>query len=125
MFLKGGSDYVLSYTTSPAYHLITESESKYKAADFSEGHIAQIEVAAALNTSKHPQLAQDFLRFLISDQAQKILPVTNWMLPVIKDVPLDAAFTQLITPSPINMDIEQLSAQRKAMIKVWRSSAVK
>ncbi|NQZ33651.1 MAG: thiamine ABC transporter substrate binding subunit [Oceanospirillaceae bacterium] len=125
MFLKGGSDYVLSYTTSPAYHLIAESESKYKAAAFSEGHIAQVEVAAALNTSKQPKLAQDFLQFLISDQAQQILPVTNWMLPVIKNVKLDAAFATLIAPSAIDMDIEQLSIERKNMIKNWRSSAVK
>lgn len=125
MFLKGGSDYVLSYTTSPAYHIIAESESKYKAAAFSEGHITQVEVAAALNTSKQPELAQRFLGFLISDRAQQILPVTNWMLPVIKDVKLDAAFATLIAPTAIDMDIEQLSAQRKNMIKTWRSSAVK
>ena len=125
MFLKGGADYVLSYTTSPAYHLIAESEGKYKAAQFTEGHIAQVEVAAALNTSKQPELAQSFLSFLISNEAQQILPVTNWMLPVVKDIALDAAFTTLIKPDAIDMDIEQLSRDRKSMIKVWRSSAVK
>jgi thiamine transport system substrate-binding protein len=125
MFLKGGADYVLSYTTSPAYHLIAESEGKYKAAQFTEGHIAQVEVAAALNTSKQPELAQSFLSFLISNEAQQILPVTNWMLPVVKDIQLDAAFDTLIKPDAIKMDIEQLSTDRKSMIKVWRSSAVK
>jgi len=125
MFLKGGADYVLSYTTSPAYHMIAESEGKYKAAQFSEGHIAQVEVAAALNTSTQPELAQSFLNFLISNEAQQILPVTNWMLPVAKDIQLDAAFATLIKPTAIKMDIDQLSIDRKSMIKVWRSSAVK
>jgi thiamine transport system substrate-binding protein len=125
MFLKGGSDYVLSYTTSPAYHMIAESETKYKAAEFSEGHIAQVEVAAALNTSTNPKLAQDFLAFLISDKAQQILPVTNWMLPVVDNVELPAQFSQLITPKAIDMDIESLSDHRKSWIKNWRSSAVK
>lgn len=37
MFLEGEADMVLSYTTSPAYHLIAENDSKYAAADFSEG----------------------------------------------------------------------------------------
>ena len=125
MFLKGGSDYVLSYTTSPAYHMIAESESKYKAAEFSEGHIAQVEVAAALNTSKQPKLAQDFLTFLTSEKAQQILPVTNWMLPVVNKVELPEQFSKLITPQAIAMDIEKLSDQRKTWIKTWRSSAVK
>ncbi|MFT5705968.1 MAG: thiamine transport system substrate-binding protein, partial [Oceanospirillaceae bacterium] len=125
MFLKGGADYVLSYTTSPAYHMIAESENKYQAAQFSEGHIAQVEVAAALNTSKHPDLAQSFLTFLISDQAQQILPVTNWMLPVVKDLTLPEQFDKLISPAPIAMDIEKLADMRKDWIKVWRSSAVK
>ena len=37
MFLEGESDMVLSYSTSPAYHPIAESDSKYAAADFIEG----------------------------------------------------------------------------------------
>lgn len=125
MFLKGGADYVLSYTTSPAYHMIAESETKYKAAQFSEGHVAQIEVAAALNTSKQAKLAQDFLAFLVSDEAQKILPVTNWMLPVVKSVKLPAQFDELIKPKAIDLDIDQLSKQRKPWIVDWRSSAIK
>lgn len=125
MFLKGGSDYVLSYTTSPAYHMIAESETKYKAAQFSEGHVAQIEVAAALKSSKQPKLAQQFLSFLISDEAQKILPVTNWMLPVRKNVELPEQFDQLIKPAAIDLDIQTLSEMRKPWIMEWRSSAVK
>ncbi len=125
MFLKGGADYVLSYTTSPAYHMIVDAEDKYQAAQFSEGHIAQIEVAAALNTSSHPELAQSFLTFLLSDTAQEILPVTNWMLPVKKNISLPTQFSKLISPASLPMDIEYLSNQRKSWIKAWRTSAVK
>jgi thiamine transport system substrate-binding protein len=125
MFLKGGSDYVLSYTTSPAYHMIVESESKYKAAAFSEGHIVQVEVAAALNTSPHPELAQSFLRFLLSDSAKTILQVTNWMLPVTNNTTLPEQFSKLISPKTLEIDIEELSNQRKQWIKDWRTNAVK
>lgn len=125
MFLKGGADYVLSYTTSPAYHMIAESESKYKAAQFKEGHIAQIEVAAALTTSKQPALAQDFLAYLISKEAQEILPVTNWMLPVVKNTSLPAEFSQLVTPTAIPLSTKDMADNRKKWVKEWRSSAVK
>ena len=36
MFLKGEADMVLSYTTSPAYHIIAEQKNQYAAANFSE-----------------------------------------------------------------------------------------
>ncbi len=37
LFLKGEADVVLSYTTSPAYHIVVEGITKYKAAQASEG----------------------------------------------------------------------------------------
>ena len=45
LFLEGEADMVLTYTTSPAYHLIAESDDTKAAALFDEGHYMQIEVA--------------------------------------------------------------------------------
>jgi thiamine transport system substrate-binding protein len=42
---------VLSYTTSPAYHLIAEEDPTKAAAAFAEGHYMQIEVAASWKAS--------------------------------------------------------------------------
>ncbi len=83
MFLEGEADMVLSYTTSPAYHMEAEGVHKYKAAPFSEGHYGQIEVAAKLKNSKHPELADQFMNFLISNEFQEIIPTNNWMHPVV------------------------------------------
>jgi thiamine transport system substrate-binding protein len=47
LFLKGEADMVLSYTTSPAYHIIAEQDKRYAAAPFDEGHYQQIECCAA------------------------------------------------------------------------------
>jgi thiamine transport system substrate-binding protein len=124
MFLKGDADYVLSYNTSPAYHIITEQKQQYKAALFAEGHIAQVEVAAITRFTEKVELAQLFLKFLISDEAQKIIPVTNWMLPVIEDVELPAAFDQLIQPKRIGFTPRQVASKRKQWIREWRSSVV-
>jgi thiamine transport system substrate-binding protein len=38
LFLEGEADMVLSYTTSPAYHLIAENDDSKAAATFGEGH---------------------------------------------------------------------------------------
>lgn len=123
MFLEGGSDYVLSYTTSPAYHLIAEGKTQYKAALFEEGHVAQTEVAAISRYSDQPELANEFLSFLISPEAQKIIPVTNWMLPVIENAELPEEFDQLIQPKTIGFTPRELAEKRSGWIREWRQSA--
>ena len=86
---------VLSYTTSPAYHRHIESSERYRVAMFDDGHYQQVEVVARLASSKNPMLAQDFLSFMLSDDVQKILPTTNWMLPAVKTgQPLPEAFKE-------------------------------
>ena len=58
LFTKGEAQMVLSYTTSPAYHMIAENTERYQAAAFAEGHYLQIEVAGmTANGAKNP-LAQ-------------------------------------------------------------------
>ncbi len=82
MFLAGEADMVLSYTTSPAYHLIAEQDDTKAAAIFDEGHYLQIEVAGKLANSDQPELADMFLKFMLSEAFQSIIPTTNWMYPV-------------------------------------------
>ncbi|MGV6810718.1 MAG: thiamine ABC transporter substrate binding subunit [Brevirhabdus sp.] len=83
MFLKGEADMVLSYTTSPAYHVIAESDTTKAAALFDEGHYMQIEVAGKLAATDQPELANQFLEFMVSDAFQSIIPTTNWMYPAV------------------------------------------
>lgn len=94
MFLNGESDLVLSYTTSPAYHLIAEQDDNYAAAAFSEGHYMQVEVAAKLKSSQQQKLADQFLNFMLTDEFQQIIPTANWMYPVT-DITLPQGFETL------------------------------
>jgi len=83
MFLEGEADMVLSYTTSPAYHLIAEEDDTKAAAIFDEGHYMQIEVAAKTAGAEHGALADEFLEFMMSDAFQSVIPTTNWMYPAV------------------------------------------
>jgi thiamine transport system substrate-binding protein len=99
MFLEGEADMVLSYTTSPAYHLIAEEDATKSAASFSEGHYMQIEVAGKLKSTDQPELADKFLAFMTSDGFQSIIPTTNWMYPAkFPQDGLPKGFETLITP---------------------------
>jgi len=120
LFLKGEGDLVLSYTTSPAYHLIEEKKAQYAAADFAEGHYLQVEVAGQLASSKQPELAQRFMKFIVSQPFQQAIPTGNWMYPVI-DSPLPAGFDTLTVPkTSLEFSPQQVSDQRAQWISAWQ-----
>ncbi|MES2146130.1 MAG: thiamine ABC transporter substrate-binding protein, partial [Pseudomonadota bacterium] len=83
LFLAGEADMVLSYTTSPAYHLIAEGDATKAAALFDEGNYLQVEVAGKLAATDQPALADQFLAFMQSDAFQSVIPQTNWMYPAV------------------------------------------
>jgi thiamine transport system substrate-binding protein len=121
LFLEGEADLVLSYTTSPAYHLIAEEDDSKVALPFSEGHYMQIEVAGKLASTDQPELADQFLRFMISDAFQSIIPTTNWMYPAaIPDGGLPEGFSTLIQPEKaILAPIDQADALRDLALDEW------
>ncbi len=118
LFLSGEADLTLSYTTSPSYHLIEEGDDTIKAALFTEGHYPQIEVAGILKSTDQPELAAQFLAYLVSAQGQQIIPHTNWMFPVLDlGEQLDPAFATLPQPSKtLSFTDEEIAAHSREWI---------
>ena len=127
LFLKGESDMVLSYSTSPAYHMIAENKTNFRAAALSDGHYMQIETAAKLKSSKQPELAEQFLAFMISDAFQGIIPTGNWMYPVTDiGAALPAGFGKLIkVEKPLKHAPAEIAENRKAWTAEWRDALSK
>jgi thiamine transport system substrate-binding protein len=122
LFLKGESDLVLSYTTSPAYHIIEEKKDNYAAANFTEGHYMQVEVAGQLANSKQPKLAEQFMKFVTTDGFQKVIPTGNWMYPVIA-TPLPDAFNQLTVPAKsLQYSAQDVATHRTEWIQAWQNA---
>jgi len=121
LFLRGEADMVLSYTTSPAYHIIEEQKMNYKSADFKEGHYGQVEVAAILKSSKQKVLAKKFLAFMHSETFANIIPTANWAYPVVKTKQgLPKEFGLLTVPSQMFLlDGKIVEANRKTYINEW------
>ena len=119
LFLEGEADMVLSYTTSPAYHMIAEGKSNYAAAAFSDGHYAQIEVAAMLKSAPQPELARQFMAFIHSDEFQQAIPTTNWMYPVTKAA-VPSEFDSLVKPQRQYLyTAEDVAANKSAWVDEW------
>ncbi|WP_066284172.1 MULTISPECIES: thiamine ABC transporter substrate binding subunit [Arsenophonus] len=122
LFLKGESDFVLSYSSSPGFHLLIENKKNYAAALFYEGHYLQIEVAGQLATSKNPKLAQQFMQFILSPKFQRILPITNWMYPVI-DIPLPDFYNNIPVPKKsLQFNAEDISKYHNQWIYLWQNA---
>ena len=121
MFVAGEADMVLSYTTSPAYHIIAEEDSTKSAAAFTEGHYMQIEVAGKLSASDAPKLADDFLAFMLGAGFQSVIPTTNWMYPaVLPEAGLPDGFDGLIAPSKsLIFSPKQAESLRQKAIAEW------
>lgn len=92
LFTAGEAPLVISYTTSPAYHLEFDKSDRYKALIFPEGHMAQIEGAGVVRNSENPAAAEAFIDFILTEEAQELLPLTQWMYPVSAQIKLPESF---------------------------------
>lgn len=124
MFLDGEADAVLSYTTSPAYHLIAEEDASKVAWAFGEGHYMQVEVAGKVAGTDHPELADQFMAFMVSDGFQSVIPTTNWMYPAVTPAGgLPDAFETLVTPeTSLLLSPEDAAALRDGALDEWRTA---
>ena len=124
LFTKGEAPMVFSYVTSPAYHVVAENVTKYKAAEFSEGHYLQIEVAGLVEASPEHALAQKFLDFMLTADFQNEIPTTNWMMPAGEiSVPLPAAFNDLVKPTKTLLYTPaDVNTNRPAWIEEWQKA---
>ncbi len=124
LFIKGEAPMVLSYTTSPAYHLIVEKTDRYRAADFAEGHYLQVEVAGMTRKGAGNPLAGRFLQFMAGPAFQDVIPETNWMFPAaLIGKALDPAWETLVKPKEtLLLSPEDVAANRKAWVDEWLAS---
>jgi thiamine transport system substrate-binding protein len=124
MFLEGEADAVLSYTTSPAYHLIAEEDDSKVAWAFEEGHYMQVEVAGKVAGTDQPELADAFMAFMVSDAFQSVIPTTNWMYPAVTPADgLPAGFETLVTPElALLLSPDDAAALRDGALDEWRTA---
>lgn len=121
LFTKGEAPMVFSYTTSPAYHMVSENTNRYQAAAFEEGHYLQVEVAGMTTVGAGNRLARQFLEFMIGPGFQDIIPETNWMFPAgVTEKPLHPAFGKLVRPArSLSFTPEEVAASRKRWVDEW------
>lgn len=126
LFMNGEAPMVLSYATSPAYHMAVEGTDRYQAAEFAEGHYLQVETAAMLADSQQPELAREFLAFMLTPDFQRHIPLGNVMHPAIDlGDELPPVFERLIDPESLVFSPDEVHQHRREWIREWLNASVR
>ena len=121
LFTEGEAPLVISYTTSPVYHVMWEDTTRYQAILFTDGHEATIEAAGIVKGTKHREEAQAFIDFLLS-QAQVDLANANSMYPVNGSIELPDAYDYAPVPETIFTGSSDLASR---LVEQWTDEIVK
>ncbi len=124
LFTDGEADVVLSYTTSPAYHIIAEEDLTKSAAIFVEGHYFMVETAAKLAGTDNGDLADQFMAFILTEEFQAMIPTTNWSFPAaLSEDKWPEGFQSLPRPETVLFYSEdEAAALRDEAIEAWRAA---
>ncbi|MDR5868502.1 thiamine ABC transporter substrate binding subunit [Halomonas koreensis] len=126
LFMNGEAPMVLSYATSPAYHMAVEGSDRYQAAEFEEGHYLQVETAAMVANTEQPELARDFLAFVLTPDFQRHIPLGNVMNPAIElGDALPGVFDRLIAPKSLTFAPETVREHRREWIREWLNAVAR
>ena len=121
-FMAGEADIVLSYTSSPAAHIMFEENYDISASTFEEGNYLSIEFAGILKSSRNKKMANNFLNFMISDDFQSVIPSTNIMYPVT-NVELPEAYNKLEIPKPLQLNPQDINDNKEIWINEWLNAS--
>ena len=127
LFTEGEADMVLSFSTSPAYHIVAEGDMSKKAAIFPEGHYFFVELAAKIKNAENPALADAFLSFILTDNFQNLIPEGNWSFPAAQSFSRwPKEFQELPIPKKVLFFSEEEAAKiRDEAIEEWRRALSK
>lgn len=120
LFTSGEAPLVLSYTTSPAYHLEYEGSDRYRSTIFKNGNYMQIEGAGITAGAPHREAAEAFINFMLTEDFQSIIPLTNWMFPVRGDIELPESFRMAEKPETgLTHPYGEIAARYETWIEQW------
>jgi len=120
LFKAGETPIYLSYATSPPYYAEFEEINYFLAAEFEEGHYIQIEGIGIVKGTKNRELAEQFIEFMLTEEAQKEIPFTQFMFPVNEKVELPKAFDYALIPSKnLEVDPKLVEEKQEEWISEW------
>jgi thiamine transport system substrate-binding protein len=87
----------------------------------------QIEFVGILQGTKHRNLAEKFVDFMLSEQFQEDMPLQMFVFPVNPDATLPDEFVQYaqIPDQPAELDPAEIAANREKWIQAWTETVLR
>ncbi|MGE3973883.1 MAG: thiamine ABC transporter substrate-binding protein [Bdellovibrionales bacterium] len=118
LFKKKQAKLAYSYLTSPVYHWVEEKDSDYQPIVFKESLAVQYEWMAIPEGSSNVPLAKEFIKFLLSDSAQKIVMEKNYMFPAQERIMAQTPFAQLPLVKTFSLQ-DYATLKMKELLDLW------
>ena len=118
LFTEGEAPIVLSYTTSPVYHVMNDNTTRYQAIIFPEGHEATIEGIGILKGTDMREEAEAFVDFILTD-AQGDIAIANSMYPANSETELPDAFVWAPKPAIMYTSLAIPESTRTELVEAW------
>ncbi|MFP4485027.1 MAG: thiamine ABC transporter substrate binding subunit [Spirochaetaceae bacterium] len=120
LYTQGEAPIVLSYSTSPAYHIAYEDVTRYKALYLDGTAYAQIEVAGIAKGARNRINAERFIDFMLGPEFQSEIALNQIMYPVHPDVELPDSFQEIPQPErTVSLDEESVLENIQTWLDEW------
>jgi thiamine transport system substrate-binding protein len=128
---KGDRPLVVSYATSPAAEVYFANP---QPSDSPTGNIfpdggafRQVEFAGILKGAARPDLARQWIDFMLGQKFQADIPLQMWVYPSRTGTPLPDVFTRFaqLPPKPQNVSPDQIEANRDAWLNAWTDTVLR
>jgi thiamine transport system substrate-binding protein len=120
---EGDRPIVVSYATSPAAEVVFADPPVIEAPTgvVTDGCFRQVEYAGVLHGAKAPDLARQFVDYMLSVDFQQDIPLNMYVFPANSDaVPPEVFVANAVAvPDPIQMDPADIAANRDRWIQEW------
>lgn len=117
----GDRPLVLSYASSPPVEVVFGELDEPSSEVLLDSCADQVEYAGVLRGAANPELARRLVDFMISEEWQSELPLSNFVFPVV-DVELPEEFRRWAqrAEDPAGLPPERIDAGRDGWIEQWR-----
>jgi thiamine transport system substrate-binding protein len=123
MYTSGEAPIVLSYGTSPVYHLLYDKTERYKALVLDDAAYAQIEGAGIVKGARHLANARLLMEHILAPEFQKLIPENQYMYPVRKDLPLPSSFRVAAKVERLlNLPAKQVENRLDRWLAAWEKT---
>ena len=125
----GSRPIVVSYASSPSAEVYFSAKTLTQAPTgvVLSSCFQQIELAGILRGADNPAGARKLIDFLLSPRFQADVPLTMFVFPVRKSVPLPEIFRKFApaVPHPLELSATTIGANRDRWIKEWTSTVLR